>query len=950
MPTDTSENGFETRILNLLLESGWMPGDNQDYLPASCVDLSRLSDFLKETQPDTAQALDLDSDNNTRQRFLTRLKREIQNRGIIEILRNGMDHGQHSVRLFYGTPSPGNQEAADLHARNRFSVTRQVHYSPRSPNLSLDLVLFINGLPVITFELKNNLTKQTVEGAVEQYKRDRDPREDLFRTGRCAAHMAVDENRARFCTEMAGQASIFLPFDKGHDNGAGNPPNPQGLRTDYLWQETLTPGSLTDIIENYAQQVQGKQVWPRYHQLEVVRRVLYDISSQGAGRRYLVQHSAGSGKSNSIAWLTRQLIGIQKDGKTVFDSTIIVTDRVVLDSQISETVKQFTQVSSTVGHAESSGDLRRLITEGKRVIITTVQKFPFILEAMSREHLDRNFAIVIDEAHSSQGGRTSAVMNMALGDQPDEDEDTFEDQINRIIEGRKMLDNASYFAFTATPKNKTLETLRQTPSPQPDGTVKHLPFHSYTMKQAIQEGFILDVLGSYTSIRSYFNLVKMIDDDPEFDSKRAQRRLRHYVEGHEYAVRAKAEIMVDHFNESVFSPRLTGGKARAMVVTDGVNRAIDYYLAIDEYITRRELPFRAIVAFSGERDHGGRRVSEASLNGFPSNKIPEMVRQDPYRILICADKFQTGYDEPLLNTMYVDKTLAGIKAVQTLSRLNRSAPNKDGVFVLDFMNDPDVIQESFADYYQTTILAGETDPDKLHDLRGALDQRQVYSWEQVDGFVEAYLNGANRAQLDPTLDLCVEEYLKLDEDGQVEFKSSAKAFTRLYAFLSQVLPYGNARWEKLSIFLNFLVTKLPAPEEPDLSRGILEAVDMDSYRTERQAARSISLTEEDAEIEPVLVGRRRAGPRARDGPALQHRRGVQQAVGRRVHGTGARQRDHQPDARPGPGGRGLPERPHELGPAERPDRTRLGVEKAYHRDGPVPDGALQGVHRERGVP
>ena len=860
MPTDTSENGFETRILNLLLESGWMPGDNQDYLPASCVDLSRLSDFLKETQPDTAQALDLDSDNNTRQRFLTRLKREIQNRGIIEILRNGMDHGQHSVRLFYGTPSPGNQEAADLHARNRFSVTRQVHYSPRSPNLSLDLVLFINGLPVITFELKNNLTKQTVEGAVEQYKRDRDPREDLFRTGRCAAHMAVDENRARFCTEMAGQASIFLPFDKGHDNGAGNPPNPQGLRTDYLWQETLTPGSLTDIIENYAQQVQGKQVWPRYHQLEVVRRVLYDISSQGAGRRYLVQHSAGSGKSNSIAWLTRQLIGIQKDGKTVFDSTIIVTDRVVLDSQISETVKQFTQVSSTVGHAESSGDLRRLITEGKRVIITTVQKFPFILEAMSREHLDRNFAIVIDEAHSSQGGRTSAVMNMALGDRPDEDEDTFEDQINRIIEGRKMLDNASYFAFTATPKNRTLEIFGDS-SPQPDGTVKHLPFHSYTMKQAIQEGFILDVLGSYTSIRSYFNLVKMIDDDPEFDSKRAQRRLRHYVEGHEYAVRAKAEIMVDHFNESVFSPRLTGGKARAMVVTDGVNRAIDYYLAIGEYITRRELPFRAIVAFSGERDHGGRRVSEASLNGFPSNKIPEMVRQDPYRILICADKFQTGYDEPLLNTMYVDKTLAGIKAVQTLSRLNRSAPNKDGVFVLDFMNDPDVIQESFADYYQTTILAGETDPDKLHDLRGALDQRQVYSWEQVDGFVEAYLNGANRAQLDPTLDLCVEEYLKLDEDGQVEFKSSAKAFTRLYAFLSQVLPYGNARWEKLSIFLNFLVTKLPAPEEPDLSRGILEAVDMDSYRTERQAARSISLTEEDAEIEPVLSA---AGGQARE--------------------------------------------------------------------------------------
>ena len=860
MPTDTSEKGFETRVCTLLEESDWLLGSSQDYDPTACVDLAQFSDFLKGTQPETAQALNLDSDTNTRQRFLRRLHREIGNQGIIDVLRNGIEHGQHSVRLFYGTPSPGNQLAADLHARNRFSVTRQVHYSPRNPSLSLDLVLFINGLPVITFELKNNLTKQTVEDAVEQYKRDRDPREDLFRPGRCAAHMAVDENRVRFCTELAGQASVFLPFDRGHDGGAGNPPNPQGLRTDYLWQETLTPRSLTDIIENYAQQVRGKQVWPRYHQLESVRRILYDASLNGAGRRYLIQHSAGSGKSNSIAWLARQLIGLQKDGETIFGSTIIVTDRVVLDSQISETVKQFTQVNSTVGHAESSGDLRRLITEGKKIIITTVQKFPFIAKAMAEEHLGRRFAIIIDEAHSSQGGQTSAKMNVALGDQADDEEEDYEDQINRTIEGRKMLDNASYFAFTATPKNKTLELFGDA-SPQPDGTVKHLAFHSYTMKQAIQEGFILDVLGNYTSIRSYFNLVKMIDDDPEFDSKRAQRRLRHYVEGHEYAIRTKAEIMVDHFNESVFSPRLMGVKARAMVVTDGVNRAIDYYQAMSEYIKEKELPFRAIVAFSGERDHGGRRVSEASLNGFPSRQIPEKVKEDPYRILICADKFQTGYDEPLLNTMYVDKTLGGIKAVQTLSRLNRAAPNKDSVFVLDFMNDPDSIQESFEDYYQTTILADETDPDKLHDLRGTLDQRQVYSWNQVDGFVEAYLNGADRSLLDPTLDLCVEEYLKLDEDGQVEFKSSAKAFTRLYAFLSQVLPYGNARWEKLSIFLNFLVPKLPAPEEQDLSRGILEAVDMESYRTERQAARSISLAEEDAEIDPVLAA---AGGQARD--------------------------------------------------------------------------------------
>ena len=860
MPTDTSEKGLETRIFNLLLEAGWLPGDRQDYNAASCVDLAHLGAFLQDTQPETAQALSLDSDNNTRRQLLNRLKREIANHGIIDVLRKGIEHGPHSIRLFYGTPSPGNQVAAELNSKNRFSVTRQVHYSARNPNLSLDLVLSINGLPVITFELKNNLTKQTVEDAVEQYRTSRDPREDLFRLGCCAAHVAVDENRVRFCTELAGQKSVFLPFDKGHDGGAGNPPNLQGLRTDYLWQETLTPGSITDIVENYAQLVSRRQVWPRYHQLEVVHRLLTDVSARGVGNRYLIQHSAGSGKSNSIAWLARQLIGLQQDGENIFDSTIIVTDRVVLDNQISETVRQFTQVGSTVGHAESSAGLRQLITEGKKIIITTVQKFPFIAKAMAEEHLDRKFAIVIDEAHSSQGGRTSADMNAALGDQPDEEEDTFEDQINRIIEGRKMLANASYFAFTATPKNKTLELFGD-PSTQPDGTVKHLPFHSYTMKQAIQEGFILDVLENYTSIRSYFNLVKKIDDDPEFDSGRAQRRLRHYVEGHEYAVRAKAEIMVDHFNESVFAPQLMGARARAMLVTDGVDRAIDYYLAVSEYIREKELPFRAIIAFSGERNHSGQRVSEASLNGFPSRKIPEMIQEDPYRLLICADKFQTGYDEPLLNTMYVDKTLGGIKAVQTLSRLNRAAPNKGGVFVLDFMNNPDAIQAAFEDYYQTTILADETDPDKLHDLRGALDQRQVYSWEHVDKFVEAYLNGTNRSQFDPILDLCVEEYLKLDEDGQVDFKSSAKAFTRLYAFLSQVLPYGNPRWEKLSIFLNFLITKLPAPVEQDLSRGVLEAVDMDSYRMERKAARSINLAEEDAEIDPALAS---AAGRAHD--------------------------------------------------------------------------------------
>ena len=863
--TDTTERGLETHITAILTaerpESDqadsltWLQGDPTDYDRGNCVDLNQLSTFMNATQPEVAAALSLDNDNPTRRQFLARLKREIRSRGVIDVLRRGISHHQHHIDLFFGTPTPGNGAAAERYAQNRFSVTRQLRYSNDEKQRALDLALFINGLPIATFELKNNLTKQTVRDAVQQYRQSRNPREDLFQVGRCAVHFAVDDQEAQFCTKLAGKASVFLPFNKGRDDDAGNPVNPKGLKTDYLWQEVLTPASLTDIIENYSQKIGDTQIWPRYHQLQVVRSLLQDAASNGAGKRYLIQHSAGSGKSNSIAWLARQLIELTNNGQTIFDSIVIVTDRRVLDTQITETIRQFTQVSSTVGHAETSAHLRELITEGKKIVITTVQKFPFIIDAITNEHRGRNFAIIIDEAHSSQGGRTAAAMNVSLGDAVDDedDENTFEDQINNIIESRRLLPNASYFAFTATPKNKTLQLFGE-PAPQPDGTIKHLPFHAYTMKQAIKEGFILDVLGNHTTIDSYFNLVKKVDDDPEFDSKRAQRKLRKYVEGHEYAIATKAEIMVDHFHESVFLPHKIDGRARAMVVTDGVDRAIAYYHAINTYIAEHRYPYKAIVAFSGEREYGGQKVTEASLNGFPSNRIPERIQEDPYRILICADKFQTGYDEPLLHTMYVDKTLAGIKAVQTISRLNRAHPNKSETFVLDFMNTSDVIRESFSDYYRTTILADETDPNKLHDLKASLDQHQIYSQEQVEQLVTNYLNGDDRSTLDPIADSCVEPYLELDEDGQVEFKGSAKSFVRLYAFLSQVLPYGNPEWEKLSIFLNFLIPKLPAPEEDDLSVGILDAVDMDSYRTEKQATQRITLEDEDAEIDPVPVG------------------------------------------------------------------------------------------------
>ncbi|MBK8246856.1 MAG: type I restriction endonuclease subunit R [Gemmatimonadetes bacterium] len=890
MTTDTSEKGLETLIMRHMTGTdglgavrgrvaerpppyggtGYTAGSPQDYDRAHAIDVPQLFAFLEVTQPEAFKKLALANANDpkdiNRLKFLARLSGEVGKRGVIDVLRKGVGHGPVHFDLFYGTPSPGNARAEKLHSENRFSITRQLAYSMDETRRALDLCLFINGLPIATFELKNSLTKQTVEDAVQQYKRDRDPRERLFEFGRCVVHFAVDDSEVRMCTELRGKSSWFLPFNKGHNDGAGNPPNPNGLKTDYLWKEALTPAGLTNILENYAQIVEEKdpktgkkkrkQVWPRYHQLSLVRQTLDHVRAHGAGKRYLIQHSAGSGKSNSIAWLAHQLIGLKRDEKEIFDSVIVVTDRRLLDHQIQTTIKQFMQVGATVGHAERSGDLRRFIEEGKKIIVSTVQKFPVILDEIATEG-GKTFAIVIDEAHSSQGGKTTAAMSQALGAPADDDEGPDpEDTVNAALEkrmaARKMLTNASYFAFTATPKNKTLEMFGEPLPPDAEGKVRHQPFHSYTMKQAVEEGFILDVLKAYTPVESYYKLVKKTEDDPEFDTKRAQKKLRRYVESHDHAIRLKAEIMVDHFHEQVLATGKIGGQARAMVVTSGIERAIQYFHAFKAYLVERKSPYQAIVAFSGEHEYGGAKVTEASLNGFPSGDIAEEIQADPYRFLICADKFQTGYDEPLLHTMYVDKALSGIKAVQTLSRLNRAHPQKHDCFVLDFQNNSEPITFAFQDYYRTTLLAEETDPNKLHDLKAALDAAQVYSPEQVQQLVELFLGGADRDKLDPILDACVSVYeQRLDEDGQVDFKGKAKVFCRTYAFLSSLIPYNNAEWEKLSIFLNLLTPKLPAPKEEDLAKGILEAIDMDSYRVEKKAAMKIALADADAEIEPV---------------------------------------------------------------------------------------------------
>lgn len=880
-PTDTSEKELESIIVAALTgKTGTQPqplpaihykpsiygslpyveGKTKDYDRDHAVDLDKLLSFLNITQPEIVEQLAIAEPGPKRHQFLDRLQGEIAKRGIIDVLRTGIRHGPASVNLFYGTPTPGNTKAEERYAQNIFSVTRQLQYSKDETRLALDLCLFINGLPVATFELKNRLTKQTYADAILQYKRDRDSRDLLFQFKRCMVHFAVDDQEVWMCTQIKGNESWFLPFNKGWNDGAGNPPNPAGIKTDYLWKEVLTRDGLTDIIVNYAQVVEFKdertgrkkqiQIFPRYHQRDVVHKLLDESRVQRVGKRFLIQHSAGSGKSNSIAWLAHQLIGLQKDGRTIFDSIVVVTDRRILDKQIRDTIKQFAQVSATVGHADHSGDLRQFLTDGKKIIITTIQKFPFILDEISGEHQKRTFAVIIDEAHSSQGGRTSAKMNIALAEDGGDDDETVEDTINRIIETRKMLKNASYYAFTATPKNKTLEIFGE---PYPEGDkVSHRPFHSYTMKQAIDEGFILDVLKNYTPVYSFYRLMKTVEDDPEFDTRRATKKLRKFVESHDHAIRQKAEIMIDHFHEQVYLKKKIAGEARAMVVTSGIERAIQYYHAFSEYLREENKPYKAIIAFSGEHEYGGVKVTESSLNGFASNLIPDKIQEDPYRFLIVAEKFQTGYDEPLLHTMYVDKPLSGIKAVQTLSRLNRAHPKKYDTFVLDFMNSTDVIVQGFEPYYRTTILSEETDPNKLHDLKADIDAYQVYIPDAVNHFVDLYISGADRDRLDPILDACVAVYDRdLDEDGQVDFKGKSKAFVRTYNFLASILPYTNVEWEKLSIFLNFLIPKLPAPKEQDLSKGILEAIDMDSYRVEVKSAMAIRLTDQDGVIEPV---------------------------------------------------------------------------------------------------
>jgi type I restriction enzyme R subunit len=775
---------------------------------------------------------------------LSALSRHISKEGIIKALRSVFRYKHLRFDLYYVS-------TIEQNTNNIFSVTRQLKYSLNNEN-STDFAIFINGLPIITCELKNNITGQNTQDAIEQYKRDRDSKELIFNFKRCVCHFALDEHTIAMCTKLDEKSSWFLPFNKGQNDGAGNPYNPNGLNTDYFWKYVLTKPILSKILENYAQvieekdrktnKVKEKQIFPRYHQLDVVEYLIDDVGKNGVGKKYLIQHSAGSGKSNSISWLAYGLVKTK-----LFDTVLVVTDRVNLDKQIRDTIKAMMEVKGTVEHAFNSSELKKRISNGTPIVISTVHKFQEILKELQEDYGNKKFAIIIDEAHSSQNGSLAAKMNMVLSGNTGNHDKDIEEIVKTIIEGRKMVENASYFAFTATPKNKTLEMFG---IPYQDGEeTKRKPHHIYTMKQAIEEGFILDVLKNYTPIESYYKLTKIIADDPQFDKKKAQKKLRVYVEGQEFPIAEKAAMIVEHFHNNVAMK--IGGKARAMVVTSSIKRAIEYFTIINKELESRNSQFKAIVAFSGEKEIGGKIVNENTLNKFSGKDIEDTFKEEPYRILIAADKFQTGFDEPLLHTMYVDKMLYDIAAVQTLSRLNRAHPQKNDTCVLDFANDADTIQRAFETYYKTTILSKEADPQKLNECLNTMENLQVYDDDMVNACVKLYLGEGDREQLEPLLNKARQNYFDLDIAGQIAFKSNAKTFNRTYNFLAAILPYGSPEWEKKSIFLTLLLPKLPPPKGEDLSEGILETVDLESYRLEKREAMAIKLSDDNAEIDPI---------------------------------------------------------------------------------------------------
>ena len=846
---------------------GWANNFNAEY----AIDEARFWHFLETTQREELKKLQRSPD--WKLKILQRFDRMVKKYGLLRLLRKGLDVEDAHFTLFYQLPLPSSgQSVRKRFMQNEFSVMRQVRYNLDNPRQEIDMVIFLNGLPVATMELKNPWTGQRarVQG-IKQYKEDRDIRQPLLQFGRCIVHLAVDTDEIYMTTKLAGKNTFFLPFNKGYNNGAGNPPNPDGHKTAYLWREVLTRHSLANILQHFLR-FDGKPkdplrkrtlFFPRYHQLDVVRKILAHASLHGVGQRYLIQHSAGSGKSNSITWAAYQLIdtypereglpGARSVDQPLFDSVIVVTDRRLLDKQLRDNIKEFSVVKNIVAPAHSARELRDNLEQGKRIIITTIQKFPFIIDGI-QDLSDKRFAVVIDEAHSSQSGTTAGKMNMAMTGGTDPDLEDTQDKILQAIKGRKMSSNASYLAFTATPKTATLERFGVL---QENDNFR--PFHLYSMKQAIQEGFILDVLVNYTTYRSYYEIEKSIQENPEFETTKAQKKLRAYVERDKRTIATKAEIMMEHFISKVFRTRKLKGKAKGMVLTQNIESAIRYYQAIKGVLESKGRPFKALIAFSGKKKVDGIEHTEASLNGFPDKDTKDKFDEDEYRILIVANKYLTGFDQPKLCTMYVDKKLQGVLAVQALSRLNRSAnkynKKSEDLFVLDFFNDVEEIKKAFDPYYTVTSLEGATDVNVLHELRGSLDDIGVYEWAEVEEFSEKYFNNVPAEDLSPIIDQAANrfnEVLQLEDDEKADFKIKAKQFVKIYSQVSSIIDYERLDWEQLFWFLKFLIPKLLIrTKSDDAIDELLESVDLSTYGLERtRLNHTIGLDDSEAELDP----------------------------------------------------------------------------------------------------
>tara|TARA_Y100001956_G_scaffold82812_1_gene105849 strand:+ start:6403 stop:9444 length:3042 start_codon:yes stop_codon:yes gene_type:complete len=834
--------------------------------------------FLEKTQEDELDKVKRNNPNDWQRKIYERFDRLIKKHGILHLLKKGLSVDDAHFNLMYPAPLASSSDKVKQNfAANLFSCTRQLRYSLANPLQEIDMVLFINGIPLITLELKNAWTNQTARyHGQKQYREDRDTNQPLLNFGRCLVHMAVDTDEVYMTTKLAGKSTFFLPFNKGHNLGQGNPPNHSsngvgGHKTAYLWEEVFQKKSLANIIQHFVR-LDGNSkdplnkrtlFFPRYHQMDVVRRLVGHAAENGVGQTYLIQHSAGSGKSNSITWAAYQLIetypvsdkvpGSRGLDQPLFDSVIVVTDRRLLDKQLRDNIKEFSEVKNIVAPAHKSSELKSALENGKKIIITTIQKFPFIIDGIA-DLSDKRFAVIIDEAHSSQSGSAHDNMNRAMGRAEVEEAEDAQDKILQAMKSRKMRGNASYLAFTATPKNTTLEKFGQR---QADGSYR--PFHLYSMKQAIEEGFILDVLANYTTYKSYYEIEKSIEDNPEFDTKKAQKKLRAYVERSQQTIDIKAEIMLDHFIPHVVNAKKLKGKAKGMLVTQNIETAIRYYKAITRILAEQGNPFKAVVAFSGTKEVDGIEYTEADVNGFSEADTKDKFDTDEYRLLIVANKYLTGFDQPKLSAMYVDKKLASVLCVQTLSRLNRAAPKwgkkTEDLFVLDFFNSVDDIKTAFDPFYTATSLSEATDINVLHELKDEMDDVGVYEWTEVEEFVKRYFNNEDAQRLSPIIDIAAARFnieLELENDAKADFKIKAKQFVKIYGQMASIMPYEIAAWEKLFWFLKFLIPKLKVEDpEAELLDQLLDSVDLSSYGLQRvKLGQTIELDGTETELDP----------------------------------------------------------------------------------------------------